>query len=62
MTDDKVDSMRKQKDEELQHYRKEIERQKRFENRPQDKQADKGARNPRQRQWVFFIDKTCEVK
>jgi hypothetical protein len=34
MTDEKVDSMRKQKDEELQHYRKEIERQKRFENRP----------------------------
>jgi hypothetical protein len=30
--EDKVDSMRKQKDEELEHYKKEIERAKRFEN------------------------------
>lgn len=30
--EEKVDSMRKQKDEELEHYKKEIERAKRFEN------------------------------
>lgn len=30
--EDKVDNMRKQKDEELEHYKKEIERAKRFEN------------------------------
>jgi hypothetical protein len=31
-TEDKVDSMRQQKDEELEQYKKEIERAKRFEN------------------------------
>lgn len=31
-TEEKVDSMRKQKDEELEYYKKEIERAKRFEN------------------------------
>lgn len=30
--EEKVDSMRKQKDDELEHYKKEIERAKRFEN------------------------------
>lgn len=30
--EEKVDNMRKQKDEELEHYKKEIERAKRFEN------------------------------
>jgi hypothetical protein len=29
--DSKVDAMRKQKDEDLEHYKKEIERAKRFE-------------------------------
>lgn len=31
--DEKVDAMRKQKDEELEHYKKEIERAKRFESK-----------------------------
>lgn len=29
--EEKIDAMRKQKDEELEHYKKEIERAKRFE-------------------------------
>jgi fructose-1,6-bisphosphatase len=33
--DDKIDAMRRQKDEELENYRKEIERSKRFANKQQ---------------------------
>ena len=39
--EEKVDSMRKQKDEELEHYKKEIERAKRFENAKASGTGDK---------------------
>lgn len=34
-TDERVDNMRKQKDEELEQYKRDIERQKRFEQKSQ---------------------------
>ena len=37
--DEKVDSMRRQKDEELENYKKDIERQKRFANKQAQSQA-----------------------